>query len=31
LSRVEEIEERVRNGHPEAAWHGIEATVPAFP
>jgi hypothetical protein len=31
LSRVEEIQERVQRGHPEAAWHGIEATVPAFP
>ncbi|HEY2817494.1 MAG TPA: DUF1269 domain-containing protein [Casimicrobiaceae bacterium] len=31
LSRVEEIQERVQRAHPEAAWHGIEATVPAFP
>ena len=31
LSRIEEVQERVRRGHPEAAWHGIEATVPAFP
>jgi len=31
LSRVEEIQERVQRGHPEAAWRGIEATVPAFP
>jgi len=31
LSRVEEIQDRVSRGHPEAAWHGIEATVPAFP
>jgi hypothetical protein len=31
MSRVEEIQERVQRGHPEATWHGIEATVPAFP
>jgi hypothetical protein len=31
LSRVEEIQERVQQSHPEAAWHGVEATVPAFP
>lgn len=31
LSRVEEIQEIVRRGHPEANWQGIEATVPAFP
>lgn len=30
-SRIEEIQERVQRSHPEATWHGIEATVPAFP
>ena len=30
-TRVEEVQQRVLRSHPEAAWHGIEATVPAFP
>jgi HAMP domain-containing protein len=30
-TRVEEVQQRVLRSHPEAAWHGVEATVPAFP
>ena len=30
-TRVEEVQQRVLRSHPEAAWRGIEATVPAFP
>jgi len=31
LGRVQDIQQVVERGHPEAAWRGIEATVPAFP
>ena len=30
-TRVDEVQQRVVRSHPEAAWRGIEATVPAFP
>lgn len=31
LNRVEEVQDWVRQRHPEAAWRGVDPAVPAFP